>query len=172
MTSPHLPDPHLPGAPSHRSISAHLPTTSSPASRRSDGSTKASTTSSTGSLKGWPTESPIPSRSPSPPKPLAYSFAAQRPWVLRTWMFPSSSEDYTGFRGHEIKWPPLEDFFLGPDPAPGITWLSGEPVWEPQGRLVKAPLRQDSDLYDPAENPDFVVLSRQSFGANPEFAAA
>ncbi|SDA04552.1 BZ3501_MvSof-1269-A2-R1_Chr3-2g06272 [Microbotryum saponariae] len=164
-------------------------TTSSPASRRSDGSTKASTTSSTGSLKGWPTESPIPSPSSSPPKPLAYSFAARRPWALRTWMFPSSSEDNTGFRGHEIKWPPLEDFFLGPDvdaraarlgesestitePAPGITWHSGEPVWEPQGRLVKTALRQESDLYDPAELPDFVVLSRQSFGANPELAAA
>ncbi|SCZ98156.1 BZ3500_MvSof-1268-A1-R1_Chr3-3g06619 [Microbotryum saponariae] len=164
-------------------------TTSSPASRRPYSSTSAASASSGGLPKGWPTESPIPSPSSSPPKPLAYSFAARRPWALRTWMFPSSSEDNTGFRGHEIKWPPLEDFFLGPDvdtrvarlgesestitePAPGITWHSGEPVWEPQGRLVKTPLGQDSDLYDPAELPDFVVLSRQSFGANPEFAAA
>ncbi|KDE02748.1 hypothetical protein MVLG_06716 [Microbotryum lychnidis-dioicae p1A1 Lamole] len=164
-------------------------TLSSPASRRSRGSIKATTAPSTGSPKEWSTDSPIPSRSPSPPKPLAYSFAARRPWVLRTWMFPTSSEDNTGFRGHEIKWPPLEDFFLGPDvdalaarlgesestiiqPAPVIAWHSGGPVWEPQGRLVKTPIRQDSDLYDPAENPDFVVLSRQSFGANAELAAA
>ncbi|SCZ98132.1 BZ3500_MvSof-1268-A1-R1_Chr3-3g06595 [Microbotryum saponariae] len=177
------------GAVAQEHFGSPTSTTSSAASRRSDGSTKASTTSSTGSLKGWPTESPIPSPSSSPPKPLAYSFAARRPWVLRTWMFPSSSEDNTGFRGHEIKWPPLEDFFFDPDvdaraarlgesestitkPAPGITWHSGEPVWEPQGRLVKTALRQESDLYDPAELPDFVVLSRQSFGANPELAAA
>ncbi|SGY80977.1 BQ5605_C009g05427 [Microbotryum silenes-dioicae] len=202
-------------------------TTSSPASRRSRGSTKATTAPSTGSPKGSFTESPttspagsaisspagsaitspagsaitsptgspitspkVPPRVPSPP--LARSFTAQLPWVLRTWMFPSSSEDRTGFQGHEIEWSSLRDFFLSPSPsrdgtaadlgqtestmnqslAPRITWQLGDPNLEPQGRLVKTPLRQDREAYDPNEFPDFVVLSRQAFDGNSELASA
>ncbi|SCZ98111.1 BZ3500_MvSof-1268-A1-R1_Chr3-3g06579 [Microbotryum saponariae] len=48
-------------------------------------------------------------------------------------------------------------------------------IWvgqEPLGRLVKTPLDQDRKLYDRNEFPDFVVLSRQAFDANPELASA
>ncbi|SCZ98151.1 BZ3500_MvSof-1268-A1-R1_Chr3-3g06614 [Microbotryum saponariae] len=206
-----------------------------PASRQSRGPTKGiaapstfspkAKESSTESLMSLPADSAITSPTGSPrvpprvPSPaLARSFAAQQPWVLRTWMYPSSSEDRTGFQGHEIEWSPLRDFFLSPSPsrdrtaadsgqiestmnqslAPRITWHLGDPnlvsissnavlllllfevpdlraIWigqEPQGRLVKTPLRQDREAYDPNEFPDFVVLSRQAFDANPELASA
>ncbi|KDE02747.1 hypothetical protein MVLG_06715 [Microbotryum lychnidis-dioicae p1A1 Lamole] len=143
-------------------------------------------TSPTGSPKVPAPPPPLPS------PPLARSFTAQLPWVLRTWMFPSSSEDRTGFQGHEIEWSSLRDFFLSPSPsrdgtaadlgqtestmnqslAPRITWQLGDPNLEPQGRLVKTPLRQDREAYDPNEFPDFVVLSRQAFDGNSELASA
>ncbi|SGY81084.1 BQ5605_C009g05454 [Microbotryum silenes-dioicae] len=82
--------------------------------------------------------------------------------------------------------------------APEITWHLGDPnlvsisskamlllllfgvldlptIWigqEPLGRLVKTPLDQDREVYDRNEFPDFIVLSRQAFDANPELASA
>ncbi|SCV68940.1 BQ2448_1960 [Microbotryum intermedium] len=105
-------------------------------------------------------------------------------------MLSLGSDDFTRFRGHEIEWPALNDFFLYPisdgdaranlgeaesrmtESVPGIKWDLGNPVWEPQGRLVRCPVQEDPELYEPDELPDVVLLSRHSFGANPELASA